>query len=1020
MASAREKTDPIGLLSRDEESDGYALLNDMPIQIPEDDLLGMRETAVRIARRLRASTSASPFVMAVDAGWGMGKSTLLRQIKDVLESQDSTVDGLRRSHWRWRKRHPADPIRTIWFNAWTTEGDDALAGLIKSVLEKMDPSIIRKTLRTIMRRKRAIGVARILLGVAAWFFGVTRPVDDLCRQLSLDVESRNRLRDDICGMLADWMKGTGDRADGRCMVVFIDDLDRCPDEVIVKVCEAVKLYLDAPGLIFVLGCDQSVLARGVAGQARGGPDDGRFYLEKIVQVYYRIPPPDDAAIITIIRGYAQQSGIQHLITNQIGTVIAAGSRRNPRTVKRIINSFILEHELNPVWQSQPVNLAIAIVLQHQHPPFYDLLVSDRVGEDPIGDLLGYAEACQFAAAFPHMRATQDAPQFFRLHGVDLNEIAEGNNTIGVQEILEQIRQLDLPAEFPRLADDSVLLAFLQGAGDGESRRNLRRQLFHTPLATETVGTATPASAASRTPSYDQHPEDPQINAGGPNWLNTLLSRPGSRFERAYLESVRASAQYLDNKGLPIAESFRLPKGAIAPSLVLRNLPGDGLLSETVGQDAQRWSLAQLLEQDTGRSGLLVIIGAPGSGKTTLLRHAAYEACESARSRRSGPGLPTIPILLYVREQASSILFNPRISLDDLLISSPFMTSVPEPSGWFREKLASGQCLVLLDGLDEVSNPSDSRVVSEWIERQMLTYPRNRFVVSTRPTGYISGSITGAQVAQMAGLTADQARNFLYQWYRTASEAAPDYAGARRTEIDRAAEQKSDELWQLMQGIPGMRELAMSPMLLTMIANTHYHMGTLPQNRAHLYEKICQIMLWRRAEAKGLRPRLAGRDKMSILAEIAYDMMEQQSSHLSGDQILSSTRAALRFLNRNVTPEDFLVDTLVDGLLVETMPVRYEFAHHTFQEYLASFCIRERDKVTALIGHIGDPWWTETIIFYAAQADASRLVNACLEDKTTATLALALECAKVTTDLDPKLRNQVDELLRTIDGPDATN
>ena len=84
-------------------------------------------------------------------------------------------------------------------------------------------------------------------------------------------KSRNELRDLIHDMLSAWVSSKGAPNLSRALVVFIDDLDRCSNKVIVKVCEAVKLYLDAPGLIFVIACDQSVLARGTDAAIESAP-----------------------------------------------------------------------------------------------------------------------------------------------------------------------------------------------------------------------------------------------------------------------------------------------------------------------------------------------------------------------------------------------------------------------------------------------------------------------------------------------------------------------------------------------------------------------------------------------------------------------------------------------------------------------------------------------------------------------------------------------------------------------------
>lgn len=216
-------------------------------------------------------------------------------------------------------------------------------------------------------RRRVLGIAWIGFALASRFLGIARLVDELWKQLALDAQSRNKLRDNICGVLSEWVKRPGRPDAARCMVVLIDDLDRCSDDVVVKICEAVKLCLDAPGLIFVLACDESVLARGVASAARGGAAEGRSYLEKIVQVVHRVPPPDDDRVRELIMGYAAKSRTGDLIKGIVAVTLAYSTGRNPRKIKRIINSFILEHVLSPAWRSAPLSskhLVTAILLQH--------------------------------------------------------------------------------------------------------------------------------------------------------------------------------------------------------------------------------------------------------------------------------------------------------------------------------------------------------------------------------------------------------------------------------------------------------------------------------------------------------------------------------------------------------------------------------------------------------------------------------------------------------------------------------
>lgn len=440
----------------------YTLLTDQPVESGDDDLLGTLATAKGIAGIL--AHAASPFVLAVDGGWGVGKSTLLRQIENALPGAPNMVK--------------------VRFNAWTAQEENALEALIKSVIGELDSNLLRRWLRGLAKRQRVVGFARVGLAVVARFFGVTRLVDELWQRLQVNAKSRNEFRVLVQGMLADWVQQPGKPR--RTLVVFVDDLDRCADDVVVKVCEAVKLYLDAPGLVFVIGCDLSVLARGVATKARGGEGEGRTYLEKIVQVVHRVPAPDQGGVAALIRGYARRAGIAALVDDTIVDILGARTGRNPRRIKRIVNSFVLEHSLDPAWRRPPLGsaqLITVIILQHLYPQFYERLTSDGAGtdDDPISEFLDYATVRTRANDAPSTTDTwwATASRVFRRYGAAPPVREAGADLSGDVERFERI----LPPWFPELALNESLRALLREIGGTETRRALRAQLVDRPLGT---------------------------------------------------------------------------------------------------------------------------------------------------------------------------------------------------------------------------------------------------------------------------------------------------------------------------------------------------------------------------------------------------------------------------------------------------------------------------------------------------------------------------------------------------------
>jgi len=374
------------------------------------------------------------------------------------------------------------------FNAWTAHGENALEGLIKSVLGELDPSILRRYIRRLAKQRGVISLMQILIGIGAHFLGISRLVDQMWSRLAVNAKTRNEMKDLIANMLSEWVNRSS--KPGRVLVVFIDDLDRCNDEIVIQVCEAVKLYLDAPGLIFVMACDLSVLARDVAESARGGVGEGRAYLEKIIQVAYRIPKPRDESTGTLIDDYGKRSGTSDLINDDmIKNILIEDTGRNPRRIKRIINSFVLEYRLNHAWQDLPLDsslLITAILLQHVYTSFYDFLVSDESSDDPIEEFLDYVKVRNMASTPPpsHHPWWTVARRAFQAHGIP----APDRSPEAGEKLIRDIERLEatFPEEFPALARNNAFVALLRSIGDKETHRALRAQLISRPPVAEAV------------------------------------------------------------------------------------------------------------------------------------------------------------------------------------------------------------------------------------------------------------------------------------------------------------------------------------------------------------------------------------------------------------------------------------------------------------------------------------------------------------------------------------------------------
>lgn len=487
-------------------------------------------------------------------------------------------------------------------------------------------------------------------------------------------------------------------------------------------------------------------------------------------------------------------------------------------------------------------------------------------------------------------------------------------------------------------------------------------------------------------------------------LDAFLLRKEIRFERAYREFILTSLRFIDMKGLATVGPFTPELGEvfvdvklvqrrvqqIAPDVLpeqAENLPGRGAIGDYLGRE---------------KPVVLAVVGGPGSGKTTLLRQTALTAVQRKRGRRGSAGRD-LPILLHLRDHVYAITADPNISVVELARGTFRYLPVDEPTGWLEQKLRHGECLILLDGLDEVARHEDRAAVAAWTEEQIRQYPRNDFVISSRPYGYSTAPVEGANVVQVCGFTAGQAEMYIRGWYRAAERHS---TGVSSADIYARANAAADDLLQRLEQAPALRDLTVSPLLLAMIVNVHRYRGALPGSRADLYAEICQVMLGRRREAQNLPSRLPGPWKENILRSLAYAMMERRVHTLSRGDVLVVIRPDLRRVSREVAPDQFLADVSSDGMLIEHEANQYGFAHITFQEYMAADYIREGNLVNVLTNAVSDGWWRETTLLYVAHSNADPIVKACLEADTVTALALAFDCAEQGRDLAPELRDRL--------------
>ncbi|MCG8367901.1 MAG: NACHT domain-containing protein, partial [Pseudanabaenales cyanobacterium] len=408
---------------------------------------------------------------------------------------------------------------------------------------------------------------------------------------------------------------------------------------------------------------------------------------------------------------------------------------------------------------------------------------------------------------------------------------------------------------------------------------------------------------------------------------------------------------------------------------------------------------------------IVVLGPPGSGKTTMQEHIAltYAQNKHRQQRRQAPAL--IPVLLYLRDIWEEIVTAAEIDLVSLIQQQDALQTLNPPPNWFAHRLRQGKCLVILDGLDEVADAACRQQVSRWVDQQMKAYPKTPFLLTSRPFGYRSAPLNEVKtVLEVQPLSLLQMEQFIGNWYlqneimRRLGKADP---GVRQV-----AQSQANDLIRRIKETPSLASMALNPLLLTMIATVHCYRGALPGRRVELYAEICDVLLGRRQEAKGMPNKLTAAQKKSVLQKLALNRMTKKTLEfktVTGMLLICEKLDTVS--GGEAEPEQFVKHIEnVSGLLIEQQEGVYKFAHKSFQEYLAAVEIKERNQEFILTRNIDDAWWDETIRLYAAQSDASNLIWAALEKPTVSALSLAYDCLEEGLSVQADIRKQLEETL----------
>ncbi|MFF9242853.1 NACHT domain-containing protein [Streptomyces sp. NPDC014801] len=445
---------------------------------------------------------------------------------------------------------------------------------------------------------------------------------------------------------------------------------------------------------------------------------------------------------------------------------------------------------------------------------------------------------------------------------------------------------------------------------------------------------------------------------------------------------------------------------------------------------------------------VAVLGAPGAGKTTLLKRLAVAYAATERRDEVGDELPAaewFPLFIRCRQLGSQV----RNPVTELIQELPRFAELPHLREAFSRRasdaLKQGEAILLVDGLDEISDPGDRAAFAAQLRTFIGTYPAVRVVITCREAGFraVSGAMSSVcSLFRISDLSVQDVFTLCRAWQH---------------EVVGGTTEAANKIAQSIVSQPRVRDLAINPLLLTTLLLVQRWLGELPPKRSVLYDKAIEVLLmtW---NTEGHTP-IDQDEALPQLAYAAFSMMTSKRQSISAKglrdlfeksriqmpEVLGYARMSSSELIERVEDRSSLL--VQSGHVIEDGQLRplYEFKHLTFQEYLAArACVESwnprrnetEDYTEVLSPYLEDESWSEVIplaTVLSGSRGAKRMIDLLIHtiDSPTASESSSqdedeslvhqtlLQCLVDEVQISPQqVRQAIDCLIRTAEASDA--
>ncbi|MFG1604073.1 NACHT domain-containing protein [Actinoplanes sp. NPDC049265] len=387
-----------------------------------------------------------------------------------------------------------------------------------------------------------------------------------------------------------------------------------------------------------------------------------------------------------------------------------------------------------------------------------------------------------------------------------------------------------------------------------------------------------------------------------------------------LKTGRAEARRLRTQVAAIHAELRMPHTGVS-----RSVGWDRLYVESRPYDLRREPHPVRELAQAGRR--LVVLGDPGAGKSTLATKLAYDLA-------ADPAGTEVPFLVVLRHLSAALQRGERTLAEHLAVVARDPYNVTMSAETVDYLLLNGRAVVILDGLDELTDVSLRRRLTELVRGFATLYPMVPIVVTSRRVGYREAALDAAlfPVYDLMPFEKEQVEAYAGHWFAL-DDGTP--AADRR----RLAE-------SFLRDSESVEDLRSNPLLLALLCAMYAVDRYIPRLRAQIYER-CALMVFERWDSMrgiGRRLEFEGRVRRAV-QHLACHQLVNDEPELPRHRVVRLLTDHL--MSRGLDEDD--AEAVAAELLefcagrawvltevgsTDLEPV-YGFSHRTFLEFFAA-------------------------------------------------------------------------------------